>query len=107
MGEDVWQNIERSAEQWLILEIYYAKSKTGEKKRYEILPISKRKNLLYAKDLLDEGKVKAFKISGIQLASVVKERKPPIEKSKMDYLVEIGAELHQAPPGIKIRAAKK
>ena len=93
MDPEIWRTIEHCAREWLILEIYYSKAKNGEKKRYELLPISRRGHLLYARDLgAERAFPKAFKIQNIVRAAVIETRKPPIEKSEIGALVEIGSD---------------
>ena len=62
--------IDQCAKDWKTFEVYYRKIRSGEIKRYELLPVSERGDLLYCYDTVAK-KVKAFKQSGIIQANVI------------------------------------
>ncbi len=86
--------IDQCAKDWKTFEIYYRKTRSGEIKRYELLPVSERGDLLYCYDTVAD-KVKAFKQSGIIQANVIPimplQTRAQLEKA-IGFPIELGIE---------------
>lgn len=92
LAEQLQQKIRETCSRKICLEIYYAKV-NGERKRYELVPVSIRQNdgnqMLYGFDLA-ESKTKAFKFSNIISAeSMSRKPWPETIKEQVGHRLEL------------------
>ena len=108
---DVQTQVRQACEDKLCLEIYYAKA-SGERKRYEIVPVSIREKggstMLYGYDMSGSA-TKAFKVNGILEANtMVRKPWPQDIKEKVGYPLELETSKEPVPQesGIKLRPSQ-
>jgi predicted DNA-binding transcriptional regulator YafY len=103
---DVQLQLRQACEGKLCLEIYYEKG-TGEKKRYEIVPVSIRSKggstMLYGYDMSGSA-TKAFKIDRIlEVNPMVRKPWPQDIKEKVGFPLELETSKEPVPQGTGIK----
>ena len=101
-----WEIIREAALKGLCLELYYT-NKKGERKRYELIPVSIRgaKNnsiLFYAYDIKDE-KVKAYSFGNFHTITVMPQKKWAGKEQEISYPIEVAWPEVKNPKGLSIR----
>lgn len=110
LEETVRAQLSKACDSRLCLEIYYAKG-SGERKRYELVPVSIRRkgdsSMLYGYDLA-ESKNKAFRIDRIlQVELMSRKPWPDNIRERVGYPLELETSKEAVPreSGIKLRPA--